>query len=170
MVKKKKTTKGDTRTKFTNPSKKEDEEKPKIYANILKGSTNNEIKNRKGNVDHQKPDSSHKNNNNEFRRVVPPRRPFTNQYQNPFLGYCFSCNNFGHKAVDYRAYARNDHVRNRNRGSYKTSKDDYVSNKTRSFHGFAKINCNSFSHLLDIEFYKCNNDIGGYRWPSTSSH
>jgi hypothetical protein len=36
------------------------------------------------------------------------------------LSYCFSCNNFGHKALDFRAYVRSDHVRNRNRGSYKT--------------------------------------------------
>jgi hypothetical protein len=135
------------------------EENPKSYANILKGSINNESNSRKGNDDQQILDSSHKNNKNESRRVVPPRRPFTNRYQNLFLGYCFSCNNFGHKAIDCRAYTRSDHVRNRNRGPYKTSKDDYVSNKTRSSHGFANINYNSFSPLLDynIECYKCNN-------------
>jgi hypothetical protein len=33
-------------------------------------------------------------------RVVPPTRPFTTLYQNLFLGYYFSCNNFGHKALD----------------------------------------------------------------------
>jgi hypothetical protein len=151
------TTEGDASIKVTKPSEKENEENPESYANILKGSTNNESNNRKGNDDQQKPDSSHKNNKNEFRRVVPPQRPFTNRYQNLFLGYCFSCNNFGHKAIDCRAYARSDHVRDRNRGSYKTSKDDYVSNKTRSSHGFANINYNSFSPLLDIECYKCNN-------------
>jgi hypothetical protein len=156
---KQKTPEGDASTKVTKPSEKENEEKPKSYANILKGSINNERNNRKGNDDQQKPDSSHKNNKNEFRRVVPPRRPFTNRYQNLFLGYCFSCNNFGHKEIDCRAYARSDHVRDRNRGSYKTSKDDYVSNKTRSSHGFANKNYNSFSPLLDynIECYKCNN-------------
>jgi hypothetical protein len=133
--KKQKTPKGDASTKVTKPSKKENEENPKSYANILKGSINNERNNRKGNHDQQKPDSSHKNNKNEFRRVVPPRRPFTTQYQNLFLGYCFSCNNFGHKEIDCRDYARSDHVRDRNRGSYKTSKDDYVSNKTKVLMG-----------------------------------
>jgi len=36
------TSKRDASTKVTNPSKKENEEKPKIYTNILKGSINNE--------------------------------------------------------------------------------------------------------------------------------
>jgi hypothetical protein len=81
----------------------------------------------KGNDDKKNSDSSHKN---EFKRVVPPRRPFTNRYQNIFLGCCFYCNNFGHKDINCKAYARRDHVRYINKGSYKTSKDDYVSNKT----------------------------------------
>jgi hypothetical protein len=71
------TPKGDASTKVTKPSEKENEENPKIYANIIKGSINNERNKGKGNDDQQKPDSSHKNNKNEFRRVVPPRRPFT---------------------------------------------------------------------------------------------
>jgi hypothetical protein len=112
----------------------------------------------KGNDDQQKPDSSHKNNKNGFRRVVPPRRPFMTQYRNLFLGYCFSCNNFGHKAINSRAYTRSDHVRNRNRGPYKTSKDDCMSNTTRSSHGFANKNYNFFAPLLDYdtECHKCN--------------
>jgi hypothetical protein len=118
--KKQKTPEGDASIKVTNPSEKENEEKSKSYANILKGSINNESNSRKGNDDQHKPESSHKNNKNEFKIVVPPRRPFTNRYQNLFLGYCFSCNNFGHKAIDCRAYARSDDVRDRNRGSYKT--------------------------------------------------
>jgi hypothetical protein len=145
--------KGDTTTKVTKPSEKENEEKPKIYANILKGSIKNESSGGKGNYDQQKSDSSHKN---EFRRVVPPRRPFTNRYQNIFLGYCFSCNNFGHKAIDCKSYTRSDHVRDINKGSYKTTKNDYVSNKTRSSHGFVDRNYNLFSPILDynVECYK----------------
>jgi hypothetical protein len=156
---KQKTHEGDASIKVTKPPETENEESPKSYPNILKGSINNENNNRKGNDDEKKPNSSHKNNKNEFRGVVPPRRPFTNQYQNIFLRYCFSCNNFGHKEIDCRDYARSDHVRDRNRGSYKTSKDDYVRNKTKRSHGFANINYNSFSPLLDynIECYKCNN-------------
>ena len=53
-------------------------------------------------------------------------------------------------------YARSYHVRDINRCSYKTSKNDYVSNKTRSSHGFVDRNHNSFAPLLDynIECYK----------------
>jgi hypothetical protein len=75
---KQKTLEGDASTKVTKPSK--NDENPKIYVNILKGSINNESSRRKGNEDQQKLNSSHKNNNNEFRRIVPPRRPFITQY------------------------------------------------------------------------------------------
>jgi hypothetical protein len=74
---KQKTLEGDASTKVTNPSEKENKEKSKSYANILKGTINDERSNKKGNHDQQRPDSSHKNNKNEFTRVVPPRRPFT---------------------------------------------------------------------------------------------
>jgi hypothetical protein len=111
----------------------------------------------KGNDYQHKPDSSHKKNMNEFIIVVPPERPLTNQYQNIYLGYCFSCNNFGHKAIYCRAYARIYHVRDINRGSYKTSKDEYLGNKTKNSHGFTNINYNSFVPLLDTECYKYNN-------------
>ena len=50
-------------------------------------------------------------------------------------------------------------MRNINRGPNKTSKDDNVSNKTMSSHGFANRNYTSFSPLIDYdtECYKCNN-------------
>jgi hypothetical protein len=50
-------------------------------------------------------------------------------------------------------------VRDRNRGSYQTFKNDYVSNTTRSSHGFVDRNYNSFAPSLDydIECYNCNN-------------
>jgi hypothetical protein len=117
-------------------------ENPNSYANILKGYINNERNNIKGNDDQQKPNSSHKNNKNEFKRDVPPRRPFTTRYQNLFLGYCFSCNNFSHKTLYCRDYTKSDNVRNRNRGPYKTLKDDYVMKKNKSSHGFANRNYN----------------------------
>ena len=69
---KQKTTKGDASIKVTKPSEKENEENPESYANILKGSTNNEIPSKKGNYDQQKTNSYHKNNKNGFIRVVPP--------------------------------------------------------------------------------------------------
>jgi hypothetical protein len=46
---KQKTPKGDARNKVTKPPKKENEENPKRYANILKGPINNESDSRKGN-------------------------------------------------------------------------------------------------------------------------
>ena len=75
------------------------------------------------------------------------------------FGLLFFCNNFGDKEIDCISYARSDHVRDRNRDSCKTSKNDYVSNKTRSSHGFVDRNYNSFSPLLDYntECYKWNN-------------
>jgi hypothetical protein len=48
---KKNTPKGDASTKVTKPSEKENEENPKIYVNIIKGSINNENNNMKGNGD-----------------------------------------------------------------------------------------------------------------------
>jgi hypothetical protein len=147
---------GDASTKVTKPSKKENDENPKIFDNILKGSIKTERNNMKGNDDQQNLDSSHKNNKNEFKRVIPPRRPFTTQYQNIFLGYFFSCNIFGHKELDCRYYVRSDHVAYINIGSYKASKNDCVRNKTKISHGFVNRNNNSFSPLLDynIECYK----------------
>jgi hypothetical protein len=129
MMKNKNIPKGDASTKVTKQSEKENEKNPKSYGNILKESINNESSSRKGNNDQQKIDSSQKNNKHEFRICVPPRRPFTTRYQNRFPIYCFSCNNFVHKEIDCRYYARSDHVRDKNRGSYPTSRNDYVRTK-----------------------------------------
>jgi hypothetical protein len=43
----------------------------------------------------------------EFRRTTPQRISFTPKYQKLFLGYCFTCTNFGNEVVDCRAYGRN---------------------------------------------------------------
>jgi hypothetical protein len=43
----------------------------------------------------------------DYRRVAPFRISLTLRYQTIFLGLCYSCNNFGHKAINYRAYAKN---------------------------------------------------------------
>jgi hypothetical protein len=42
----------------------------------------------------------------DFRRTTPTIRPPTPRYQNIFLGLCYSCNNFGHKAINCRAMQR----------------------------------------------------------------
>jgi hypothetical protein len=52
-------------------------------------------------------------------------------------------------------------VRDINIVPYKTTKNDYVSNKTRISHGFIDRNYNSFAPLLDynVECYNCNNYV-----------
>ena len=48
-----------------------------------------------------------------------PRRPMTSRYQQIFLGHCYSCNNFGHKALNCGAY-----------GKFREYKKNASSNKT----------------------------------------
>jgi hypothetical protein len=53
----------------------------------------------------------------EFRRTTSFRIYFTPKYKNISLGSCYSCNNFGHKAVNCRANTkdkRNDEGYTRN--------------------------------------------------------
>jgi hypothetical protein len=73
------------------------------------------------------------------------RRTPPNRYQHIFLGYCYSCNNFGHKAVHCKAYRK---YNPRNVQRYKNNKNDVE-----------KINYNSFSPLQEynVECHKCNN-------------
>ena len=45
--------------------------------------------------------------NDEFRIYAPTRRSPIPRYQIFFFGLCYSCNNYGHKVIDCRAYAHN---------------------------------------------------------------
>jgi hypothetical protein len=76
-----------------------------------------------------------------------------------FLVIVFLAIILGHKALDSRVYAQSDHMRDRNRGSYKTSKNYHVRNETKSSHWFVDKNYNSFSPLLyyNTKCYKYNN-------------
>ena len=78
-----------------------------------------------------------KDKNNEV-----SKRPMTNRYQQTFLGHCYSCNNFGLKALKCRAY-----------GKIHDYKKDAYSNKPKY------INHNHFGPFqrYDIECYKCTN-------------
>jgi hypothetical protein len=78
------------------------EERPKSHTNGSKDS-NSRVK------DHDQ--SRH--DKKASQRSPFQRRPSAPRYQSLFPGYCFSCNNFGHKAIDCKAYARNTQVRNR---------------------------------------------------------
>ena len=73
------------------------------------------------------------------------RRTPPNRYQHIFLGYFYSCNNFGHKVVHCKAYRK---YKPRTIQRYENNKNDVE-----------KINYNSFSPLQEynVECHKCNN-------------
>jgi hypothetical protein len=73
-------------------SSKSIEEKDEINTNVLK------IPNCSEDNNMERKYNQPRSNMNKLRRVVPPRRQFTTRYQIFFFGYCFSCNNFGHKS------------------------------------------------------------------------
>jgi hypothetical protein len=118
-----------------NPSRfpeRKNEEKPKTYAEVIKGSMKKEECNPlKKNIpevqktqeeDYRRRSSTfkpqrslnhdHDQPRKEFRRTTPQRRSFTPRYVNLFYGHCFYCTNFGHKVADCRAYGRNVQERN----------------------------------------------------------
>ena len=99
---------------------------------------------------------SSKNHNDDFRRSAPARRPPIPRDQIFFFGLCYSCNNYGHKAIDCRAYAQNINTWSRN--SYENSRYQFEGNYARKPRGAFDINCNRFGALnYEIECYKCNN-------------
>jgi hypothetical protein len=59
---------------------------------------------------------------NEYRRDTTTIRTPVKGYQHIFLGYCFSCNNFGHKVLHCRAYGEYNH-KNVQRYGYKNKKN-----------------------------------------------
>jgi hypothetical protein len=79
---------------------------------------------------------------NDKKNTITRRNP-PNKYL--FIGYCYSCNNFGHKAVHCKAYGQ---YNNRNVQRYKNNR-----------YNTEKRNYNSFSPLqnFNIECQKCNN-------------
>jgi hypothetical protein len=50
----------------------------------------------------------------EPRWTTSQRSPLTPRYQNLFLGHCYTCKNFGHKAIICRINERNKYARNMN--------------------------------------------------------
>ena len=100
----------------------------KSYAKILKTPAKKEVNKKAGLI------SQDENRNN-----IAPKRP--NRYLQIFLGYCYSCNNFGHKALNCRT--------KRKESEYKKMPSSI---KTKG-------NKNIFLLLqqYDIECYKCNN-------------
>ena len=65
----------------------------------------------------------------------------TNRHQHIFLGNCYSCNDFCHKALKCRAYGK----------VYEYKNDTSSKPKGRNHNWFVPI------QRYDIECYKCNN-------------
>jgi hypothetical protein len=72
----------------------------------------------------------------EPRWTTSQRSPLTPRYQNFFLGHCYTCKNFGHKAINCKINERNTYARNMNGVNIR-----YGNN-----HGFVNRSYNSFSH------------------------
>jgi hypothetical protein len=84
----------------------------------------------------------------EPRWTTSQRSPLTPRYQNFFLGHCYTCKNFGHKAINCRINERNKYARNMNG----------VNRRYGNNHGFVNRSYNSFYPLMEknIVCYKCN--------------
>ena len=74
---------------------------------------------------------------NWLRMPTSQRRPLIPKYQSIFLGTCFSCNNFGHKATNCKLSS--------NKRPHNSSKVDHVRHER---------NENYFG--LNLEFFKCH--------------
>jgi hypothetical protein len=53
---------------------------------------------RRSRIQNQQP-TMERNQEEYYKRITPFRRSPTHRYQTIFLGLCYSCNNFGHKAI-----------------------------------------------------------------------
>jgi hypothetical protein len=85
----------------------------------------------------------------EPRWTTPQRRSLMHRYQHFFLGHCYTCGNFGHKAINCRINERNNYA------SYTNGENSRYGNVHRP----VNINYNPFDPLMDenIVCYKCNN-------------
>jgi hypothetical protein len=91
---------------------------PRSYAETVKGSIKKEEYKKKQEEDNrgttpprrfkvQQPTIEISHAEEGFRRETPFRRASSPRYHTIFLGLCYSCNNFGHKVVNCRAYDKN---------------------------------------------------------------
>jgi hypothetical protein len=118
---------------------------PKGYAVALQISLKEEEIKIKTNSNQHKfslPSKENEYRRNTTTRITPPKR-----CQHLFLGYCFFCNNFWHKALHFRAYGKYNH-KNVQRYGYKNN-NNYNNKDNRNY--------NSFSPLQDYNVDKYNN-------------
>jgi hypothetical protein len=141
------------KTTDTDKTNRKDEGNSRNYANALRSGINKQEE-----VEEQhEHDTSSWNKRSKFRKGETPRRSSSTRYENIFLGHCYTCRNFGHKAIDCKINARNNYVRNMN--DYGYPRDNHVNRRYGNAHGFVNINYNPFDPLMDqnIVCYKCNN-------------
>ena len=99
---------------------------------------------------------SSETHNNEVKRPTPARRPPMPRYHSFFFGLFYACNNYGHKVIDCRSYARDRNAWSRN--SYENtqyqSKRNVVRKPTDAFGN----TYNRFGALnYEIECYRYHN-------------
>jgi hypothetical protein len=75
----------------------------------------------------------------EPRWTTPQRISLTPRYQHFFLGHCYTCGNFGHKAINCRINERNNYA------SYMNGENSRYGNVRRP----VNINYNPFDPLMD---------------------
>jgi hypothetical protein len=94
-------------------------------------------------------EGNYKRIDREPKWTTPQRRSLTTMYQNFFLGHCYTCENFGHKAINCRINERNNYA------SYMNGENSRYEKFCRPFNQ----NYNPFDPLMDqnIVCYKCNN-------------
>lgn len=98
----------------------------------------------------RKSPATHKN---DLRRPAPARRPSMPRYQSFFFVLWYACNNYGHKDVGCRAYARNRKTWRKNR--YENSKYKFEGNYVRKAQVFPDKTHKIFGVLnYEIECYK----------------
>jgi hypothetical protein len=132
-----------------NSTSQESDKNPKGYVASLQSSLKREEDNIK--VDSNIHKSALLSKENEFIWNTSTIRIPPKMYQHLFLGYFFSCNKFGHKAIDCRTYGKNNHKSPKRHG-YK-NKNNKNNQRNRNY--------NSFSPLQDynVECCKCNNYV-----------
>ena len=125
-------------------SKRENQVGPKSYAATLRSTVKKEE------------EEKIRNAHNSIRPLPPIKKElkitlkkiYQNRYPYIFLGYCFACSNFGHKAVSYRVYEK----KRLNGKNYNFKNNQTVSQaKSRNY--------KSSTHLQEkyLECFNCHN-------------
>jgi hypothetical protein len=137
--------------KGSNSTSQENDKNPKRYAVAIHSSFKKEE--RKIKIDSNKQKYALISKENEYRRNENTRRTPPKRYQHHFLGYYFSCNNFGHKAIHFRVYGKNNH-KNVQRYGYKNNKNNNNNQEDRNYNSLSPL---QHYNVECYKCYKCNN-------------